>query len=171
MVAVIVFLILYLTRFSASNEDHSKNIYVVNETTNIVHATNFKRSLHWNLKKFKILCFGDSLTKGYYLALNKYNPYSNMLSNLLTKHLGNQFEVVTDGTGGATVHKQMKERLMHLMNLHDFDLVLILGGVNDLVNLDCLHDVDLNQEIKSLHFLAHRHGGENCCYDNIRGFC
>ncbi|XP_057290776.1 uncharacterized protein LOC130613450 [Hydractinia symbiolongicarpus] len=33
-----------------------------------------------------------------------------------------------------------------------------MGGVNDLVNLDCINEIDLFKDIKTLHSLAHKRG-------------
>ena len=110
-----------------------------------------------NLNKIRILCIGDSLTSGYYGNRKIYHPYSVMLGYLLKSNIGNEFEIINRGVGGEKVHIQMYKRLEKLLVTEaPLDLVVILGGLNDLIKLDL--KVDIFSEIEALHELCHAHG-------------
>ncbi|XP_065676711.1 uncharacterized protein LOC136092416 [Hydra vulgaris] len=116
-----------------------------------------KTKLGENLNKIRILCIGDSLTSGYYGNRKIYHPYSVMLGYLLKKNIGNEFEIINKGVGGEKVHIQMYKRLEKLLVTEaPLDLVVILGGLNDLIKLDI--KVDIFSEIEALHELCHSHG-------------
>ena len=106
----------------------------------------------------KILCFGDSLTKGYYHHGRAYHPYSIKLESLL-KEDGVDAKVINHGVNGECVALEMQRRLARdLEQLPNLALVIILGGTNDLLNLDCVRKLDLFQEIKNLHMLVRAKG-------------
>jgi len=53
----------------------------------------------------------------------------------------------------------MKRRLTDdLDNLPPLDLVVILAGTEDLLHEDCARDVELFEQIKTLHMLVHDKG-------------
>lgn len=108
-------------------------------------------------RKYKILSFGDSLTEGYY-GVKHIHPYTIMLKKLLARNYGDHFNVTNAGIGGERVHVEMYPRLKDILHDSTYDLVLILGGVNDLATLDCVTKVDLYSDILKLHNLAHEKG-------------
>ena len=106
----------------------------------------------------RILCFGDSITKGYYQRGRKYHPYTIKLEALL-KEDNIKVEVINHGINGECISLKMQKRLAtDLEELPKLDLVIILGGTNDLLNLDCVRKLDLFQEIKNLHILVRAKG-------------
>lgn len=87
-----------------------------------------------------ILCFGDSLTKGLAPDLSpteweKYWPYTKQLKILISKHFNNDTSVipkiVDDGINGELVSR-MKHRISFLLSKSLYDVVVVLGGTNDL---------------------------------------
>ena len=107
-----------------------------------------------------ILCFGDSLTRGYYAKGDKYHPYSIKLKELLEENDKNtEYEIITEGVNGECAFKEMKTRLPVVLNeTYPVDFAIILGGTNDLLTQDCVKDLDLFQEIKDLHEMCHKRG-------------
>lgn len=105
-----------------------------------------------NIKR--ILCFGDSLTKGYYNRGKNFHPYSIKLESLLKEDNINA-KVINHGVNGDCVALEMQKRLAKdLEQLPPLGMVIILGGTNDLINLDCVRKLDLFQELKNLHNLV-----------------
>jgi lysophospholipase L1-like esterase len=76
----------------------------------------------------KVLCFGDSLTKGYYSNGFSYLPYSIILSRYFA-NINIQF--IEKGVDGQCVIN-MEERLINILNNERYDYVILLGGLNDL---------------------------------------
>jgi lysophospholipase L1-like esterase len=90
----------------------------------------------------KILCFGDSLTKGYYLDGHKYCPYSKILEIYLKdyyKHIN--FQVMEEGKDGECVVDEMEKRLETILKDKNFDYVILLGGLNDLGNDEIIDNI------------------------------
>ena len=57
-----------------------------------------------NLKKLRILCFGDSLTEGYSGWGSSFTPYSEKLEEMLTMAFPDvDVEIETDGLSGDMV--------------------------------------------------------------------
>lgn len=96
-------------------------------------------------RTLKILCFGDSLTAGQRPRQKSkpltFHSYSTKLEKLLQKGL--QFEQRLRGFDSVLIHNRgkpgelavgaMKRRLIGLLKgNHTYDLVIILGGTNDL---------------------------------------
>ena len=125
-------------------------------------------------KKGKILAIGDSLTVGLYdiSEVQKSHPYTILLERLLSNDSGIKhfYSVVNAGINGQRA-KQIKKRLIkHLSEEFLFDLVIILAGTNDYLdilrnsksrkqnfeqhNLICY---ELANQILSLHTLCHSH--------------
>ena len=107
-------------------------------------------------KNYRILAFGDSLTTGNIggelnEALDK--PYTICLSKLLRENHPNiAFDVNNKGIYGELVCGQMTERLPKvLMEYGPYDLVIILGGTNDIVEAKKGLEDTLFEGIKSLH--------------------
>jgi lysophospholipase L1-like esterase len=84
----------------------------------------------------RILAFGDSLTAGTFFGtrsrIEGTHPYADRLSRLLN----DEVEVIESGINGQTTLKMLR-RLPSLLDRHPSNLVIILGGLNDLaVNRD-----------------------------------
>ena len=105
-------------------------------------------------KKKRILCIGDSITLGYYGDPKHFHSYSYKLRRLLQQRFGSEIELISKGVGGERVHIEMYERLKRELRFKRYDLVIILGGINDLVTLDCLNSINLFEEIRALHEIA-----------------
>lgn len=107
---------------------------------------------------FRILAFGDSLTEGWCDFGSKFHPYTRKLQSLI-QSLSNakSVDVVNRGVSGETTD-QMNSRLGLVLDKDGpFDLVIILGGTNDLgfsLNKD---GEPLFRRLRSLHELALRH--------------
>ena len=111
----------------------------------------------------KIIAFGDSLTEGMHSSGygGGFAPYTTKLEELLnTNNKGKQYQIVNDGISGQCVFMEMSSRLPISIqeNSHNLKLVIILGGTNDLLTLDCDKNVNLTKEIINLHTIAHSRG-------------
>lgn len=119
-----------------------------------------------------ILCFGDSLTSGYYNHGHNFHPYSQRLSQLLNSEGRLKYYVKTSGKVREMAHGSMARRLPEVLgNSSRFDWVIILGGTNDVAHVKNFGDDDsfMNQlisvwkprivrDIEVLHEIAHRYG-------------
>lgn len=84
----------------------------------------------------KVLCFGDSLTSGYYNHGRGKHPYSIRLGQLLNPGGTQRYTIVTKGVIGEMAHGSMTKRLPKVLNEGTrFDWVLILGGTNDVAHV------------------------------------
>ncbi|XP_078352844.1 uncharacterized protein LOC144637657 [Oculina patagonica] len=105
-------------------------------------------------KLYRILAFGDSLTKGR-IDLNQAlgRPYIIHLSKLLREnHPNASFEVDNKGIYGELVCGQMTERLPKVLKEYGpYDLVIILGGTNDIIEAKKGLEETLFEGIKRLH--------------------
>lgn len=98
-------------------------------------------------KKFRVLCYGDSLTVGWYLQGKQYEPYGRALAESLGSVLA--CEVIVCGHSGHTAEQMvanadklavedvgglLAKGLRRCLNelVHRPDLVLIMAGTNDL---------------------------------------
>eukprot|EP01084_Bolivina_argentea_P115892 206011_1 len=100
------------------------------------------RSDSWNYsaqsakQNLNILCFGASLTSGYYENGLAYEPYANTLEQLIMQRYSSiitkQISVTESGVDGEFLVVTMKDRLQKLLNEKQFDMVIMLGGSNDL---------------------------------------
>ena len=113
----------------------------------------------------RILCFGDSLTEGWYNNGFKFHPYTLRLQELF-KDLGNcwkSVEILNKGISGEVVYPEMVARLPKILkNEGPFDFAIILGGTNDLADLSNAKKADLSKNIEHLHELAHKEGIKTC---------
>jgi len=107
----------------------------------------------------RILAFGDSLTTGNIggelnEALDK--PYTIHLSKLLREnHPDIAFDVNNKGIYGELVCGQMTERLPKVLKEYGpYDLVIILGGTNDIIEVKKGLEDSLFEGIKRLHGLV-----------------
>eukprot|EP00794_Sanderia_malayensis_P007993 gene7993-8852_t len=114
-------------------------------------------------RKLKILCFGDSLTEGWYMNGRRFHPYSTKLQQIfLQKNKNMKVEIISKGISGECVYPEMINRLPKVLGNSDFGLVIILGGTNDLACLSKAKSIDLFQQIKNLHEVAHACGAKTC---------
>jgi len=104
----------------------------------------------------RILAFGDSLTEGWCDFGTKFHPYTRKLQTLI-QSLSKSVDVVNRGVSGETTD-QMNDRLPSVLNEDGpFDLVIILGGTND-IGLSFNKDGEpLFGRLRSLHELALRY--------------
>jgi len=75
----------------------------------------------------KILCFGASMTEGYTSDGNGYFPYGFALQDMLGTE---EYEVTVSGNSGETTGDLLK-RLSSVLSFGPFDVVIVLGGTND----------------------------------------
>ena len=88
-----------------------------------------------NKKKLKILCFGDSLTKGYCQMGFAYYPYGDMLKILIFNELNGEdkkkfdelFEIRSSGVNGEKTNEMIDRLPMEMNSMHP-DFVIILAG-------------------------------------------
>ena len=83
-------------------------------------------------RPFKIVCFGDSLTLGY-LSPTRDSPFPDSIpyGNYLRDRLGDRGQVLVRGVCGETT-EDMRRRFQADVLHHVPDIVIILGGTNDL---------------------------------------
>lgn len=119
-----------------------------------------------------ILCFGDSITSGYYNHGHSFHPYSLRLSQLLNSDGRLEYYVKASGKVQEMAHGSMARRLPQVLgNSSRFDWVIILGGTNDVAHVKNFGDDDsfMNQlisvwkprivrDIEVLHEIAHKYG-------------
>lgn len=120
----------------------------------------------------RILCFGDSITSGYYNHGHSFHPYSQRLSQLLNSDGRLEYYVKASGKVREMAHGSMARRLPQVLgNSSRFDWVIILGGTNDVAHVKNFGDDDsfMNQlisvwkprivrDIEVLHEIAHNYG-------------
>ena len=118
---------------------------------------------------WKILAFGDSLTKGYYNYGMKYHPYSTTLAKLLQSqgsvevrikeglYLLTKQKIETAGVNGEVTSRMLERLPEELLDKH-FDVVIILGGTND---LGWVTQETIAKIIKKLHEMAHKAGSKS----------
>lgn len=82
----------------------------------------------------KVLCIGDSLTAGYIDGYQDHAPYTRRLDQLLDHSV----TLTNAGVDGDTVH-EIQRRLRLLLQDH-YDVVVLLGGTNDLGGIMGLFD-------------------------------
>jgi len=123
--------------------------------------------------KIRILCFGDSLTAGYYHHGKSFFPYCNPLKQILSART--HLPVIGDAKGivGEMTHKQMTNRLPLVLGnaTTQYDWIIILGGTNDILHVKNFADDQefLNQlenvwqpritkDIEKLHSISYKYG-------------
>lgn len=100
------------------------------------------------MKKVKILCYGDSNTWGFIPAGNhkRYNEKERW-TKLLSKMLGNKYEIIEEGLSGRTLlddndsePSEGKNGYLYLtpcLKTHDpIDLVILMLGTNELKTIN-----------------------------------
>ena len=118
-----------------------------------------------NQKLYRILAFGDSLTAGNVggeLNEGRDKPYTIRLSKLLKEnHPNTSFQLDNKGIYGDLVCGQMTERLPKVLKEYGpYDLVIILGGTNDIIEAKKGLEETLFQGIKRLHGTVKDHGAK-----------
>ena len=106
----------------------------------------------------RLLAFGDSLTEGWCDFGTTFHPYTRKLQGLI-QSLSNAktVDVVNRGVSGETTD-QMNSRLGLVLDKDGpFDLVIILGGTNDLGYSLSQDGEPLFRRLRSLHELALRY--------------
>ena len=135
---------------------HQKVITVEKETNKLgENITEFKKK---RLKR--ILCFGDSLTRGYYKQGLAYHPYSIRLKQLLEQYSVNTtiYELINSGVNSECAATDMQTRLPKMLkNYAPLDIVVILGGTNDILG-HCGNISNLFKSIQTLHEIVLAHG-------------
>lgn len=129
-------------------------------------ATRPPVSVHWRSRK-AVLCFGASLTEGLVSFNSKLSPYSDQLEWRLHDAFGAAGmlpKIINAGVSGEST-REMVPRLQRLLMaprcedeclfVESPDVVLILGGTNDLSRLHPKHIIEL---LLSLHRTAHSAG-------------
>ena len=90
-----------------------------------------------------------------------FPPYTTRLEYLLNKNgKGYRYNVINEGVSGECVFMEMATRLPELLKKYKPNLVIILGGTNDLHKLDCKDEVNVFYELKSLHEMSHKLGSK-----------
>ena len=111
---------------------------------------------------YRILAFGDSLTEGY-VNDQKCQPYTLRLSKLLSERFPDTaFQVDNKGIYGELVYGQMTVRLSEVLKeCGPYNLVIILGGTNDICEAKEGMENSLFEGIKSLHATVRTHGAKS----------
>ena len=126
--------------------------YLLVVCSSFVRALDQQRQNCSNEKTFCVLCFGDSITQGYYGYNGIFHPYTMSLRVELAKKYPEVYiRVFTRGRAGDMVQGAMKERLERELSRENFDMVLIMAGINDLVKLTYEINQNLFEEIMVLH--------------------
>ncbi|KAJ5149236.1 hypothetical protein N7448_000814 [Penicillium atrosanguineum] len=90
------------------------------------------------MEKLSILCFGDSLTSGYYRYGLEYHSYAIKLTDILEAEFPNtKIHLEVDGLPGDMVIDPMGDFLPRIRDKcakTKYDWVIFLGGTNDLGN-------------------------------------
>ncbi|XWW99795.1 hypothetical protein V2A60_007807 [Cordyceps javanica] len=103
----------------------------------------------------RILCFGDSLTQGWFSSGMGENPYSMKLTQRLYDALpeDTRLEMRTSGVpGDVAAFSRFRQRFEQQITARPFDWVITLGGTNDIA-LGCRVD-DTFKSLQSVWRLA-----------------
>eukprot|EP01084_Bolivina_argentea_P135796 239232_1 len=86
--------------------------------------------------KVNILCFGDSLTSGYLNNGRLHSPYSKTLKQMIETHYKylTTLTIIECGVDGELMTNTMEKRLSDNLNALQFNIVILLGGTNDIGN-------------------------------------
>jgi len=119
----------------------------------------------------RILCYGDSLTAGYYNNGRSFSPYGTALEDALTS-LGLECEVSINGLSGHCADQMVKELdspvcqdicgrlgkgLAHILdNERHYDLVILMAGTNDFGGNSNLKSIQ--NDVCELHDACHARG-------------
>jgi len=120
----------------------------------------------------RILCYGDSLTAGFFASGNLFEPYGRTLSEVLNG-AGFASEVSVCGLNGLTAGEMVAamdenkvadvvgfcgKGLRHILDeeMDDVDLVILMAGTNDLGKGSSANQI--LEQVKALHLLCHDRG-------------
>ena len=118
-----------------------------------------------------ILCFGDSLTKGWDPERDETHPYAAYLADFtgrkVVKSAGRGIipeniqdrSVVESGYSGEKTGTMVNRMPMALKRAHP-GLVIILGGTNDIGASPDIHREEIVANLRELHYLAHNTSAE-----------
>eukprot|EP01130_Rhizamoeba_saxonica_P003840 TRINITY_DN1592_c0_g1_i2.p1 TRINITY_DN1592_c0_g1~~TRINITY_DN1592_c0_g1_i2.p1 ORF type:complete len:145 (+),score=30.10 TRINITY_DN1592_c0_g1_i2:58-492(+) len=102
----------------------------------------------------KILAFGNSLTAGY-IKFQDDHPYTLQLSDLITANFPDHLiQIVVKGVPGENT-QDMIPRLASILAKDPYDLVLLLGGTNDMGVFD---HVQIYENLERMYEMAKDHG-------------
>jgi acyl-CoA thioesterase-1 len=93
-------------------------------------------------QRVKIVCVGDSITRGYIQIIWWFADYSHNWPSQLNTRLGANWTVVNQGVNGATT-AQMLSRMSSATKLKP-QYIIILGGTNDLLQNVSIKKTDAN---------------------------
>lgn len=149
------------------NQQNNTNVNTTVNAKNITAKNPIDDDLYTDDKPTKsILAFGDSLTKGLY-GVDRYNPYTIHLQELLQEDNNKnndvkkeRYAVYNEGVNGECACGEMTKRLPATLDRYNdqkkkIDLVIILGGTNDLLRSQCAKKCDIFENIKQLHKTVH----------------
>ncbi|KAM0427566.1 hypothetical protein ACHAPT_007526 [Fusarium lateritium] len=105
-------------------------------------------------KTLRILCFGDSLTSGYFCWGMDSHPYALKLEDRLTGAFPDvDFEVVADGKpGDVASFERFRRRMEAAWDKQTYDWTIILGGTNDIAY--CIPPEQIFEALKDLYDIA-----------------
>ena len=97
-------------------------------------AADDEKAKELNVKQVNILCFGDSLTRGYLDFGMVHIPYANTLKALIEKNYSKsiKLKIIETGVDGELVTDTMLNRITDILKQNSFDIVVFLGGTNDI---------------------------------------
>ena len=92
----------------------------------------------------------------------KFHPYSLKLTKLFEGDK-REVQIISKGISGECVYQEMTTRLPKILKEDPpFNLIIILGGTNDLSHLSHAKSTDLFMQIKTLHEIGHSYGAQTC---------
>ena len=119
-----------------------------------------------------IVAFGDSLTEGLFDWPNSrsFHPYTIKLQRLINNEIkksDSKLAIIVRnfGISGELLRESMEQRLGRVVHTTHPNLLIILGGTNDLLDMEKAKDIDsikrtneIIQGIKNLHLHCHYKG-------------
>eukprot|EP00794_Sanderia_malayensis_P018253 gene18253-20073_t len=124
-----------------------------------------------------IMCFGDSLTRGYYNKGKNHHPYTNKLQFLLNKLDTKKCYIVdNEGKDGELAFREMPRRLESLFNgdKKNYKWTVILGGTNDIYNKKAKQRKsaeEITRNIVEMHEIAWAHHSRTVAVTIPEVFC
>eukprot|EP00437_Effrenium_voratum_P011038 CAMPEP_0181419612 /NCGR_PEP_ID=MMETSP1110-20121109/12162_1 /TAXON_ID=174948 /ORGANISM="Symbiodinium sp., Strain CCMP421" /LENGTH=260 /DNA_ID=CAMNT_0023542631 /DNA_START=61 /DNA_END=840 /DNA_ORIENTATION=- len=125
----------------------------------------FKHCAGEALPRWRILCYGDSLTAGFFAGGMKFEPYGRTMSEVLSAG-GYPCEVSVCGHSGCTTRDMLDARqteladvvagLSRILDAKPYDLVIIMSGTNDMGRGTCSSTIV--EDLSHLHAVCHDRG-------------
>mmetsp|Transcript_52802 Transcript_52802/g.98900 ORF Transcript_52802/g.98900 Transcript_52802/m.98900 type:complete len:282 (-) Transcript_52802:145-990(-) len=117
----------------------------------------------------RVLCYGDSLTAGFFAGGHKFDPYGRTMSEAFASS-GLACQVTVCGHSGATTREMLEAAESHLVDvlgcrgdgLHqildrrEYDLVILMSGTNDMGSGRDL--AVIVEDLLQLHAVCHSRG-------------